>query len=88
MIHQYNLWKQNVINEAVTAHKDYVTDVNELGDPQVLALYDKILDILTGPHTIRLRRSPGLLDVLRLRKAQRSFARALYHHKKIADLSK
>lgn len=88
MIHGYKLWKQKVISDAVVAHREALPSVTELGDPHLLALYDKVLGILTGPHTIRLRRDPGLHDALRLRRAQRSFARALYHHKKIAHWGK
>lgn len=88
MILNYKLWKQKVISQAVSAHKESLHNVEQLANPEVLALYDKILGVLTGPHTIRVRRDPGLFDALRLRKAQRSFASALYHHQKISDLNK
>lgn len=88
MISDYKLWKQKVISQAVSAHRETLPEVNHLGNSQIMALYDKILGALTGPHTIRVRRDPGLFDALRLRKAQRSFARALHHQQKIANLSK
>ena len=88
MIQKYRLWKQKVIEAAVKAHEESLPRVTELNCPQMLGLYDKILGALTGPRTIRLRRAPGLLDTLRLRKAQRSFARALHHQTKFAQLSK
>ena len=88
MILDYKLWKQQVISQAVSAHEQSLPMVNQLANPQIMALYDKILGVLTGPHTIRVRRDPGLFDALRLRKAQRSFASALYQHQKIADLNK
>ncbi|RMM39029.1 hypothetical protein QO021_29560 (plasmid) [Pseudomonas amygdali pv. lachrymans] len=88
MIRDYKLWKQKVISQAISAHQESLPKVNQLGDAQIMALYDKILGVLTGPHTIRLRRDPGLFDALRLRKAQRAFSSALYHHQKIADLNK
>ncbi|WP_439125980.1 MAG: hypothetical protein ACNJA3_29160 (plasmid) [Pseudomonas rhizophila] len=88
MILVYKLWKQKVINQAVSAHKESLPQVDQLANPEIMALYDRILGVLTGPHTIRVRRDPGLFDALRLRKAQRSFASALYHHQKFADLNK
>ncbi len=88
MIFDYKLWKQKVISQAVSAHKESLPKVDLLANPEIMALYDKILGVLTGPHTIRVRRDPGLFEALRLRKAQRSFASALYHQQKIADLNK
>lgn len=77
-----------VINQSVIDHRNCLPDVHQLEDPGLLKLYDKILGILTGPQTIRLRRNPGLLASLRLRRAQRAFAKALYHQKEFAALSR
>jgi len=84
----YRLWKQDVIAAAVKAHQETLPRVTELSCPEMLKLYDKVLGALTGPHTIRLRRAPRLIDALRLQNSQRSFARALHHQVKFAQLSK
>ena len=81
-VSQYKLWKQKLISDAVFAHQQTLPAVNGLSDPGLLALYDRVLGVLMGPHTIRLRQNPGILEALRLRKAQRSFASAVRHHEK------
>lgn len=81
------MWKQRIINQAVSNHRSVLPDVHSLENQSLLELYDKVLGILTGPKTLRMRKDPGLLDCWRLRKAQKSFALAVYHEKKIHDLS-
>lgn len=75
-----------VINQSVIEHRNCLPDVHQLEDPSLLTVYDQVLGMLTGPQTIRLRRNPGLLVCLHLRRAQRAFAKALYHQKKFAAL--
>lgn len=88
MLGNYRLWKQDVIAAAVKAHHETLPRVIELSSPEMLKLYDKVLGALTGPHTIRLRRAPRLIDALRLQNAQRSFSKALHHQVEFARLSK
>lgn len=87
MTRRYEIWKQKIIGEAVSEHRSALPDVHTLNDESLLKLYDQILGVLTGPKTIRMRQSPSLLDCWKLRNAQKSFGRALYHEKKIRELS-
>lgn len=87
MVQRYEMWKQRIISQAVSDHMAALPDVHELDEPSLLKLYDQILGVLIGPKTMRMRKNPSLLDCWKLRKAQMSFAHALYHEKKIRDLS-
>lgn len=87
MIRRYEMWKQRIISQAVANHRSILPDVQALHDQSLLDLYDKVLGILTGPKTMRMRKDPGLLDCWRLRNAQKSFKKALYHEKKIHELN-
>lgn len=68
-------------------HQSVLPDVHSLENQSLLELYDQVLGVLTGPKTMRMRKDPSLLDCWRLRNAQKSFAQALYHEKKIHDLN-
>ena len=77
-----------LIQRALERHESLLPDVERLGDPVLIKLYDQVLGALTGPHTIRLRQSPPLLGALRLYRGQHAFARALHHRQRIADLQR
>lgn len=77
------LWKQRLITQATDRHRQSLAEVQALNDDNLLSLYDRLLGMMTGPRTIRVRKNPGLIAALRVHRSQKAFARALYHHKKI-----
>lgn len=88
MILMYTRWIRSIISKASEAHQATLPDVYRLEDPELLALYDRILAMLTGPSTIQVRRNPGLLVALRIRGAQRAFALSVHHHQALRQLEK
>ncbi len=88
MLTRYLTWKQHLIQRALERHESLLKDVERLGDPVLTNLYDQILGLLSGPHTIRLRRTPSLSGALRLHRSQNAFARSLHHRQRLADLQR
>lgn len=88
LLTRYLSWKQKLIQRALERHESLLSDVERLGDPVLTNLYDQVLGALSGPHTIRLRQAPQLSGALRLHRSQKSFARALHHRLRLADLQR
>lgn len=87
VLEAYQRWTRAIIEKATTAHQANLGTVLELDDDQMLNLYDKILGMLAGPQTARMRKNPGLLTAWRAHRAQRAFALALYHQGRIKALA-
>lgn len=83
----YQRWTRSIIENATAAHQASLGAVLKLDDDHMLNLYDKILGMLAGPQTVRLRMNPGLLTAWRAHRAQRAFALALYHQEKVKALA-
>jgi len=82
----YRNWKLQLIERALEEHRSLLGAVEALADKPMLDLYDDVLGVLSGPRTLRIRKAPSLSAALQLHGAKRSFARALYHQQKLADL--